>query len=1426
MVLNKLNNNCLQFIELSRNQKEDFCEHMYIIIIIMCRYFNSCIHDSYLSFMNSINDEDRHIRLKRLEDKLSDPQSELNVNGLLDTIQSLILDCDNPALRRIKNIESFINRCNMQLFGTILNCQPKTTDYKFYLDNYGFPHFLYHEAKLASLINFPNYIEVMDEKSSLEIVNCRMKADDFTLIKVIGRGAFGEVQLVRHKSTQKVYAMKLLSKYEMIKRSDSAFFWEERDIMAHANSEWIIQLHFAFQDEKYLHMVMDYMPGGDLVNLMSNYDVPEKWAKFYCAEVVLALDAIHSMGFVHRDVKPDNMLLDKDGHLKLADFGTCMKMDKDGMVRSDTAVGTPDYISPEVLKSQGGDGYYGRECDWWSVGVFLYEMLVGKNLRITFQVQSQRLGRNGVEETKRHPFFKNDQWNFDNIRECVPPVVPELSGDDDTSNFEDIEKDENTDEDFPVPKAFAGNHLPFIGFTYARDYQLLSNARNNNQDADETDDRKSADKFEIEIQRERELTKEVEKKYRFANEKIEMKTKEEEHLRSDIRELERTIAILKHEIKEIGRKAEMETEGKRKIEIQLQEMQMKVEYEQKMRDQMSHSSQQHNEKVSSMERKMKELEDRVKEETDTIMKHKKTNNDLVLAQSKLEEATKELKSNVEKLQIIKSNQEKEIIHLQTALEQEKSSRFQVSDLTHELEEKRRAFQLEIDQLREKEKELSRENQQISEKLLEYEKVRAMLQLEVKGIKNKYEQELKSHQEDVANFNADKKKILSSTEEASLEAVQILKTKIADEKMARQKAEANSQEKERQVSMLSVDYRRLQQQLQKMDGEHRQESEKSDQLKTESDKRSSLQNDYSVQLSECSMLKSKGKQLQNEIIDLNGIKKSKQEEIDKLKTELSKNEAQMGELNDQLEAEQFFSTLYKTQFNELTKELEDKNKLFIDLEKERKNIEHQLQLSIGMADSEALARAIAEETIADLEKERTMKELEIKDLLANHKTEISNKDTLINTVNTIKEKENEDKNRIEQLTKDTEELKIRVKAFKEELKNKVNDEALEALKKQLNQEKLLKLQAVNKLAEIMNRKDMSVVGAKKNKVSAADLRKKEKEIRKLEHEKKTITDKYDQMVKEFEKQIMDMQAVIYDENQNKLKVQMELDSKESEIEQLSQLIKSDTASQNSVLSDNDIDDGFSEVRLEGWLSLPSKQNIKRHGWRKQYVVVSSRKIIFYNSEADKVNADPTLILDVNKLFHVRSVTQGDVIRADAKDIPRIFQLLYAGEGEARKPGENPPEILKDERSGTTQHKGHEFIPIGFHMPTTCESCPRPLWHMFRPPPALECRRCRVKVHKDHIDKKEDVIAPCKVSNDSNTAKELLLLAPSADDQLKWVSRLCKRIQKVGYAANESSKSSPRSSMRVGHKYQQQAQPQVSKSSTLPSGSNAQFRKSQQ
>lgn len=143
-------------------------------------------------------------------------------------------------------------------------------------------------------------------------------------------------------------------------------------------------------------------------------------------------------------------------------------------------------------------------------------------------------------------------------------------------------------------------------------------------------------------------------------------------------------------------------------------------------------------------------------------------------------------------------------------------------------------------------------------------------------------------------------------------------------------------------------------------------------------------------------------------------------------------------------------------------------------------------------------------------------------------------------------------------------------------------------------------------------------------------------------------------------ISSAQAQLVEENQAKLRLQMELDSKDSEIETLQMKIaslNSETASVSSIENDGE-DSVLSEhgtMRLEGWLNVPNKQNIKRHGWKKQYVVVSSKKIIFYNSENDKMNADPVLILDLNKVFHVRSVTQGDVIRANAKDIPRIFQV---------------------------------------------------------------------------------------------------------------------------------------------------------------------------
>lgn len=1357
--------------------------------------------------MEKIEDLDRIKRLHQLEEKLIDLRSEISVDGLLDAVQALMMDCDHPALRRMKNVENFLLRY---------------------------------------------------EKAVWTIINCRMKPEDYTVIKTIGRGAFGEVQLVRHKSTQKVYAMKLLSKFEMIKRSDSAFFWEERFIMAHANSEWIVKLHFAFQDFKYLYMVMDYMPGGDLVNLMSNYDIPEKWAKFYCAEVVLAVDAIHSMGFVHRDVKPDNMLLDKMGHLKLADFGTCMKMDSDGLVRSDTAVGTPDYISPEVLKSQGGEGLYGHECDWWSVGVFLYEMLVGdtpfyaeslvgtygkimdhknslrfpddvdiskeaKHLICSFLTErTLRLGKNGVQEIKRHPFFQNDQWEFDNIRECVPPVVPELSSDDDTSNFEEVEKDDSTEETFPSIKAFAGNHLPFIGFTYSGDYRLLYKeiVKSNIDEPDKTIDVKNKiEKLEGDLLKLKSINEELDQKYRITLNQLENFVQQEEtlkNLQGENRELEKKVAFLKHDLKEAQRKFENEIENRRKGEAKAQELWNRLEQEQGLRTQMSVSSQQIGEKVVNLEKQLRELNDKLKTEADINVKLKKSNGELSLKNANKEQLLQDLNEKLSALQNLTTIQERELINLQTQLEKERSSWTQVSDRSQDLENRKQALQIELERLKEREATTMKENIKINSRCLELEKEHKMMEVELKNFKNKYEQEVAAHQEDIAALTADKKKLLSTTEEANMEAIQNLQTKLNEEKVLRQKAEAASQEKECQISGLSFDYCQLKQQIQKLEGEYRQEVEKvrslTIKLEEESQKRSTVQSENSHLNSELNLLRSKEKQLNKELVDLRSMKKTLEQDLFRIKAVKSIDDLQMKELQDQLEAEQYFSILYKTQVKELKEEVDEKQQNIQLLEEEKNRINHLLQLVNAAVDTEASARSIAEETVADLEKMKTMKEIEIKELISRHRNEIANKDTALQLV---KDKENEYKKNIEQLNREKEELGIKIKSLQDDLNNARNqnatvDDRIQQLNKQLDQERMLKMQAVNKLAEIMNRKDLS---GKKNKNNSIDLRKKEKECRKLQQELTLEREKYNQMVARFQKELSEIQALLNDESQSRLKLQMELDSKDYVIEQLQKSsLYSETASINSGL-DNDIDDGFPEVRLEGWLSVPIKHNIRRHGWKKQYVVVSRRKIIFYNSETDKANADPILILDLNKLFHVRSVTQGDVIRADAKDIPRIFQLLYAGEGESRKPSDNthPPELQFSKelmQPGTVEHKGHDFFPINFHMPTACEVCSRPLWHMFRPPSALECRRCRVKVHKDHLDKKEEIIAPCKVNYDPNSAKELLLLAASVEEQNIWVTRLRKKIEKCGYAAQLEARTSPRSSMRSIHKYQPQ------KSATLP------------
>lgn len=309
----------------------------------------------------------------------------------------------------------------------------------------------------------------------------RQKIDEsrFEIISEIGKGGFGKVKLCRDKITNEVLAMKKL-KYDLLINNAQLFHIKtEKDILSSNNNIWKANLDYSFINDGYLYFIMDYYPGGDLLHFMNKKDtLTEDEARFYIAEIILAVDSIHKNNCIHRDIKPDNFFIDKNGHLKIGDFGLSVisnsisypytyKWNKNNYNGDSenlkkligfSNVGSLLYVAPEVIEKKS----YGAEIDWWSVGIIFYEMLVGfppfwgendtpkatglklKNFKkylnipkgvnispeakkLIFDFLSEReirLGVNGIDEIKNHIFFKNFDW--ENVRKMKPPFVPNL----------------------------------------------------------------------------------------------------------------------------------------------------------------------------------------------------------------------------------------------------------------------------------------------------------------------------------------------------------------------------------------------------------------------------------------------------------------------------------------------------------------------------------------------------------------------------------------------------------------------------------------------------------------------------------------------------------------------------------------------------------------------------------------------------------------------------------------------------------------------------------------------------------------------------------------------------------------------------------------------------------------------------------------
>lgn len=294
----------------------------------------------------------------------------------------------------------------------------------------------------------------------------RFRLEDFSLLTTIGTGTFARVCLCQEEHTRDYYALKVMAKHDLVRQKQVAHVKSEKSILEQVNHPFLLELLWSHQDSSFLYMLFPYVVGGELFSYLRRAgNFPAATTLFYSAEIVSALEYLHSLCIIYRDLKPENLLLDSDGHLKIIDFGFAKRVTD----RTWTLCGTPEYLAPEIIQARG----HNKAVDWWALGILLYEMLVGyppffdsnpfglyekillnkvvwprnpvdplaRNLvtRLLVLDANKRLGnlRNGAQDVKKHRFFKTIDWEGVRSKELKPPIVPKFGFSGDTRNFEE-----------------------------------------------------------------------------------------------------------------------------------------------------------------------------------------------------------------------------------------------------------------------------------------------------------------------------------------------------------------------------------------------------------------------------------------------------------------------------------------------------------------------------------------------------------------------------------------------------------------------------------------------------------------------------------------------------------------------------------------------------------------------------------------------------------------------------------------------------------------------------------------------------------------------------------------------------------------------------------------------------------------------------